>query len=121
MISEGDEYLYDQHAPQQPEITMGEEYFKKEPPNRAVVVAGSGEFEETRNPEDMNCWPKPERMLRLRADLAKEHGFKYEWSFELNDEGSITSDGPIPRAQDVQEGGCKFEGIWDMTLRPPVW
>ncbi|KAF2235890.1 hypothetical protein EV356DRAFT_499112 [Viridothelium virens] len=111
-VFEGEDHLYDQHAPQQPQIIQGEDYFRREEPDAATVIAESGEWEETRNPDDMNVVPKPKRMVRLKADLAREHGLQYHWDWAYDDD---------EQEDDVPKGGCKFKAKWDMTLRPTVW
>ncbi|KAI9696176.1 MAG: hypothetical protein M1820_008244 [Bogoriella megaspora] len=73
-VFEGDDHLYNQHAPQQPQAIQTEDYFRNEAPQPAVVLADPGEWEETRNPDDMNVMPKPERMVRLKQDVAHEQG-----------------------------------------------
>ncbi|KAL9084824.1 MAG: hypothetical protein Q9165_007892 [Trypethelium subeluteriae] len=110
-VYEGEDDLYDQHAPQQPQIIQGEDYFRNEKPDAAIVIAEPGEWEETRNPDDMNVQPKPDRMVRLKADLAREYGLQHDWSWAYDKE----------QDDDVPKGGCKLKAKWDMTLRPTIW
>ena len=120
-VFEGENSLYNQHAPQKPQLIQGEDYFKNKAPEAAKVIAGPGEWEETRDPNDMNVLPREGKMVRLKADVAREHGLQSRWDYELDDEGRINFHAKRQRKHDVPEGGCKLQAMWDMTLRPPVW
>lgn len=120
-VFEGDDRLYNQHAPQKPQIIQREDNLKKKPPRAAIVIAESGEWEETRNPEDMNVIPNPEKMVRLKPDVAREHGLQCEWNFAYDHDGQISAKLEREKDHDVPKGGCKLYAEWDMTLRPTVW